>query len=225
MPATPGADDLGMYRAYGLVYRLLQHDFRVYWLVNPTKDPSSIGTGEQPLTQMYTDRDVDFWLLSGGATPIEYSTASSTPCTGPACAPVLRIDQASMTAIPSSYNQLELPVRGSAFVIDSADRARFDEFIQQTGEFAFLSGTDGSQLLLRLLRRRALRNSVWCRVSIPGLSPTRAGVPRIQRRRFGPGGHVARTRPPALWPPTAPGPRRSGCPSPTSTSPPTTQSV
>ena len=127
--------DLGMVQAYGLVYRLMQNKIPVYWMVNPTKDPPLLTASQNLSSQQYSDRDIDFWLLSSGATPV--ALGSSLTVGAP---PVLRYNQATGTAIAGSYTRREFPTRGAAFVIRAEDRDRFDEFMSRTGEFAGFAG-------------------------------------------------------------------------------------
>lgn len=136
---APGQDD-GAFAAYGLAYRLMQAGIPVYWLVNPTKDPTPVSTDDNASSQTYTDRDIDFWILGWdrganrvAASPPELGHALDA-CDGDCEAPVVRL--ASDLSPAASYSKAQFPVRGSAFVIAAEDRARFNALWTRTGEFA-----------------------------------------------------------------------------------------
>ena len=140
-PKSPALSaDPGMLHAYGLVYRLMQQGIPVYWIINPTKDPPHLTANQNAASQTYTERDIDFWVLSPGTASPTPRGSALTPC-GIGCTdPVRRMNPATMAPINDSYNFTTFPVRGSAFIIAPGDRARFEEFITRTGEFAGFAG-------------------------------------------------------------------------------------
>jgi len=142
--ANPGIEDSanpGMLYAYGLVYRLMQAGIPVYWVINPTKDPQALDENQSNLTnQTYTDRDIDMWILSpddtdGQAPKLGDSLTSLAIGETP---PVKRLN--ADLSVAEDYSKSEFPIRGSAWVIAANDRARFDEFFTNTGEFAAHAG-------------------------------------------------------------------------------------
>jgi hypothetical protein len=133
------ANDNGMYEAYGLVIRLMQAGIPVYWVINPTKDPPALKLSETARSQTYTARDIDFWVLSGGATPPTGSGALAS-CSGSCADPVRRLTPATLAPIDGSYNRSAFPVRGGAFMIAAEDRTRFNDFWLRRGEFAARAG-------------------------------------------------------------------------------------
>lgn len=139
--ADPSPTGDGMFEAYGLVYRLMQNDIPVYWAVNPTKDPLALKESEKLSTQTYHDRDIDIWVTQGGTSPPEMGQTLAT-CGVGCTPPVLRLDPPTLAALPASYGYRQFPLRGGAFIIDAADRARFDDFWLKNGVFAALGGND-----------------------------------------------------------------------------------
>ncbi|MBA3451582.1 MAG: hypothetical protein H0T42_00630, partial [Deltaproteobacteria bacterium] len=126
--SNPVANGDGMNRAYGLVYRLMQYGVPVYWVVNPTKAPGQ----NTSVSDTWTEKDVDFWILSNGANPP--SSGSPLPAI-PALqsAPVRKLTSAAsspftLSGTAGSYSMGAFPVRGGAFVIAAADRPAFDAF-------------------------------------------------------------------------------------------------
>jgi hypothetical protein len=140
-----------MNRAYGLVYRLVQNNIPVYWIVNPTKAPSTRNVNESNTSPATTPdartKDVDFWIVStSGAPP---APTGSLTAIGGATAPVSQVvlsnpgtASASFT-LDTTYSRHEFPVRGGAFLIAPDDRAAFDAFHQtQLGRTTCGSGND-----------------------------------------------------------------------------------
>ncbi len=122
------SQDFGMYQAYGLVYRLMQNDIDVYWIINPTKDPLALTANDQT----YIASDVDMWVLTSdtAAPPAGALTSCGFGCT----APVMRLSSTTLAPIASSYDRKEFPVRG-AFMIAPEDRARFNAFWKKQAPF------------------------------------------------------------------------------------------
>jgi len=140
--ADPGpytANDVGMYQAYGLVYRLMQRGIHVYWVINPTKDPPALTINQNANSQTYIARDIDFWVLSNGASP-PIGTQSLSACNGTCSPPVERLDPATLSPVVGSYGEKQFPVRGSAFVIAPEDRAKFNDFWLHRNAYASLAG-------------------------------------------------------------------------------------
>lgn len=138
----PSADD-GMYEAYGLVYRLMQNDIPVYWMINPTKEPLELMSIDNYAAQTYTDRDIDFWVVESGEDPPHLGSAATEaldacPSIDCVAAPIARLN--ASLGITDLYNYDAFPVRGGSFMIAAEDRARFNEFWLRTGEFAGLAG-------------------------------------------------------------------------------------
>ena len=134
---TGGGDD-GLYQAYGMIYRLMQNDIDVYWLINPTKDPPALTDSQNLNSQSYNDRDIDFWVLSSGAQATRLNSGLSG-C-GPGCTPpVLHLDD-NLNAISGSYTKKQFPTRGGSFIIAAEDRNRFYEFFTRSGEFSGYAG-------------------------------------------------------------------------------------
>ena len=131
--------DNGMFEAYGLVYRLMQFNIPIYWVVNPTKDPPALTNDESFATQTYLERDIDIWILGSGVDAPPLLGDALASCTGTCSPPVLRLNPTSLLPMTGSYEANALPVRGGAFVIAAEDRQRFDEFWQATGEFSGLA--------------------------------------------------------------------------------------
>jgi hypothetical protein len=124
----------GMNYAYGLAYRLMQQNIPVYWIVNPTKAPSSV-TGIQDIE---TEKDVDFWVVSNAAAAANgnppASGAALSALTGTAPVTKLTTDASFNLVTDTSwgssgkYTKDQFPLRGSAFMIAPSDRAAFDAF-------------------------------------------------------------------------------------------------
>jgi hypothetical protein len=110
--------DKGVTLSYGLIYRLMQAGIPVHWAIDPSKDPQGRGA--------YTHKDVDFWVLSAGATPPDVGDAL-TDCSGACVAPVVRLNNSDLS-VAATYTKQELPVRGSAFIIAPEDRDEFNKF-------------------------------------------------------------------------------------------------
>jgi hypothetical protein len=123
--------DAGMFHAYGLIYRLMQNDVPVYWLVNPTKSAPAVTATDY----IHTDRDVDFWVLSSSATGVPTWGKSPTSCTGVCRPPVIHLNS-DLTDETGSYPYMEFPSRGGSFIIDASDRTKFDALYTTTGAFA-----------------------------------------------------------------------------------------
>ncbi|HEY5924912.1 MAG TPA: hypothetical protein VIV11_24695 [Kofleriaceae bacterium] len=135
------ATDEGMLRAYGLIYRLMQHGIPVYWLVNPTKTVLALDASQNAGSQTYLASDVDLWVLTSDLTDPPHSSQALTACTGTCTQPVHRLEAASLTAKTDSYQYKEFPVRGGAFLIASENRAEFNDFWKRTGVYSTLSAT------------------------------------------------------------------------------------
>ena len=125
----------GMNYAYGLAYRLMQQNIPVYWIVNPTKAPSSVSG----ISDVETEKDVDFWVVSnaGAATngnPPASGAGLSAALAGTAPLTKLTTDASFNLVADTSwgasgkYTRDQFPIRGSAFMIAPADRAAFDAF-------------------------------------------------------------------------------------------------
>ena len=147
---SPGTDlsriggssaDTGMLRAYGLVYRLMQRGIPVYWLVNPSKSVLALQDGEGAASQSYLANDVDLWVLSSDLSAPPTSAAALTSCGVGCTQPVHRLKSTDLSAYPDSYRYKQLPVRGGAFLIAPADRAKFDDFWKRAGDYSTLSAT------------------------------------------------------------------------------------
>ncbi len=130
------SSDEGMWQVYGLVYRLMQNGIKVHWAINPSKEPPRLLQAQDLASQTYAATDIDFWALSSGATP-PAPAGTLTACGAGCTPPVLRLSpSANWAPKTGSYTKRQFPVRGGAFVIAPEDRARFDNFIKRTGEFA-----------------------------------------------------------------------------------------
>lgn len=125
-----GADD-GMFKVYGLVYRLMQQGIPVYWVVNPTKDP--VALNQYTAQQEHLATDIDAWILS----PLGNVPAPNAALTDCGLCPIKRLDQTTLAPV-WTYPKREFPIRGGAFVIAPADRAKFDAFWNRTGAYAGL---------------------------------------------------------------------------------------
>ncbi|MGE5187006.1 MAG: hypothetical protein ACM31C_33375 [Acidobacteriota bacterium] len=127
-----------MYEAFGLAYRMMQwsainptQPIPFYWIVNPTKAPSS----NSAVSDTWTEKDVDLWVLATGASP-PASGAALTSLAG--TSPVKRLkDNGSGTLITDTswgssglYTRNEFPLRGSAFYIPAQYRSNFNAFWQ-----------------------------------------------------------------------------------------------
>ncbi|MGE0871663.1 MAG: hypothetical protein AB7P03_24100 [Kofleriaceae bacterium] len=135
-----GSADDGVFQVYGLVYRLMQKGIPVYWIVNPTKDPARLTPYQNATSQEYIATDVDLWVLGGGATGAPTESTALTSCPSATCTqPIYRLDSTTLAPVANSYQYQEMPLRGGAFVIAPADRARFDAFWKKTGEFSGLA--------------------------------------------------------------------------------------
>ncbi len=136
---SPSSPDEGIFQAYGLAYRLMQAGIPVYWIVNPTKDPPALTASQNYASQVYTERDIDMWVLNG-VSPLT-SGDPLTSCVAPLCAePIRRLDPTTLSPVMNSYTYNEFPVRGGAYMIAGEDRARFDQFWLKTGDFSGNSG-------------------------------------------------------------------------------------
>jgi hypothetical protein len=123
---SPTSDAASMTYAYGLVYRLMQQGINVYWLVNPTKAPTTVAAYSGG--DVETTVDVDFWVLGSGATPPAPGN-SLTTLSG--TSPVQKLKDDGTTShnlvvdggwgSSGSYQKNEFPVRGGAFLIAPAD--------------------------------------------------------------------------------------------------------
>jgi hypothetical protein len=133
------ANDNGMYRAYGLVYRLMQRGIHVFWVINPTKDAPALTINQNANSQTYTARDIDFWVLASGASA-PTGNATLTSCTGGCTPPVKRLDPTTLQPINGTYTKSQFPVRGSAFIIAPEDRAAFNDFWLHRNQYAGLAG-------------------------------------------------------------------------------------
>lgn len=128
--------------AYGLVYRLMQNKVPVYWIVNPTKAPSTNGITATSVAA--STKDVDFWVTTAAATPPSPS-ASLTGAGGQVRRlTVNNVGLASLSyTTAATYARDQFSVRGGAFVIAPEDRTLFDNFMKtQAGRSSCGSGTD-----------------------------------------------------------------------------------
>jgi hypothetical protein len=131
--------DEGMFQVYGLVYRLMQRNIPVYWLVNPSKSPVAIAGN----VDTYLASDVDVWVTTSDVTAPPSSGASLTDClTGAGCTqPVHRLNAANLNAYNDSYRYKQFPVRGGAFMIAAENRAAFDKFWKREAPYDTLDAT------------------------------------------------------------------------------------
>ena len=132
---NPGTSTNAMNRAYGLVYRLMQNNIPVYWIVNPTKSaPTNIVNNNNTTPATTPDartKDVDFWVLSAtGSTPTPTTALTNLAGTTPIKLMTLNNPGTATAALVAStnYSKNEFPVRGGAFLIAPDDRAAFDNF-------------------------------------------------------------------------------------------------
>jgi hypothetical protein len=130
--------DDGMYKVYGLIYRLMQRGIPVYWVVNPTKAVPAITTSNDN----YLATDVDGWVLTSDLSSPPSSGAGLTDCltTASCTQPVHRLAPATLAPFMDSYQRKQFPLRGGVFVIAAEDRARFDDFWLRQGDYAGLAG-------------------------------------------------------------------------------------
>jgi hypothetical protein len=127
---SPSSNANSMNYAYGLVYRLMQQGINVYWIVNPTKAPTTVAAYSGG--DVETTLDVDFWVLGNGVNP-PAPTTSLTALSGTSPVQKLKDDgSASHNLVvdtswgsTGSYQKNEFPVRGGAFLIAPADVAAF----------------------------------------------------------------------------------------------------
>lgn len=128
---------------YGLIYRLMQNKIPVYWIVNPTKAPTTYG-GITPTSTAASTKDVDFWILPSTGTPPSPSgslTGTSGLVTRLSVSGIGTVGLAYSTA--ATYPRNEFPIRGGAFVIAPEDRAAFDNFMRSSlGRSSCGSGSD-----------------------------------------------------------------------------------
>lgn len=148
---NPGTSAKAMNRAYGLVYRLMQQQIPVYWIVNPTKGAPVLTVNNNNTNPATTPdartKDVDFWIVSPTGTPPNPS--SPLVALGADPAPVKRLQltnpgtlSATLT-VADTYGRQQFPVRGGAFLIAPDDRAAFDAFHKtQLGRTCGTSGQD-----------------------------------------------------------------------------------
>jgi hypothetical protein len=130
-----GTQSNGLFKVYGLVYRLMQRGVPVFWLINPSKSATSVAAYGNNSTKRYTDKDIDVWVLSTGASIL--TSGSLTAC-GSGCTPPVKRLLGTTLATDSTwtYTKKEFPIRGSAFLISggdadgdgTADRTEFDAF-------------------------------------------------------------------------------------------------
>lgn len=132
---SPSGFDDGIFEAYGLVYRLMQNGIPVYWVINPTKDPPALTASQNKNSQTYIPSDIDFWVLSSGATALQ-SGDSMNSCGSGCTPPVLRLSSSTLSPISGSYSDQEFPVRGGAFVIAAEDRAAFNDLWKRQGAYS-----------------------------------------------------------------------------------------
>lgn len=133
--------DNGIFRAYGLVYRLMQRAIPIYWMVNPSKTPPAVTSSENASSQSLIASDVDAWVVTSDITDPPSSGADLTDClTGSGCTqPVHRLKSADLTPYADSYRKKEFPLRGGSFLIAPENRAAFDAFWLRTGTYAALA--------------------------------------------------------------------------------------
>lgn len=135
------ATDDGMYRTYGLVYRLMQRGIPVYWLVNPSKSPVALKASENLSAQSYLASDVDLWVLTGDLSSPPGSATGLASCGSGCTQPVHRLDSTTLAPYSDSYQYKQFPVRGGAFLIAAEDRAKFDDFWRRQGAYSTLDAT------------------------------------------------------------------------------------
>ncbi len=136
---SPSSADDGIFEAYGLIYRLMQNGIPVYWVINPTKDPPALTNSQDLNSQTYIASDIDFWVLSSGASQLETGDSMSS-CNGGCTPPVRRLNSGTLSPISNSYGSKEFPVRGGAFVIAAEDRPAFNDFWKRQGAYSGFSG-------------------------------------------------------------------------------------
>jgi hypothetical protein len=119
-----GTQANGLFKAYGLVYRLMQRGVPVFWIVNPSKSATSVAAYGNNSTKRYTDKDIDVWVLSAGASILTSGSLTACPSVAePSCTPPVRRLLGTTLASDSSwtYTKKEFPIRGSAFLISGGD--------------------------------------------------------------------------------------------------------
>ncbi|HEX5063235.1 MAG TPA: hypothetical protein VFV99_27855 [Kofleriaceae bacterium] len=134
------ADD-GMFKTYGLVYRLMQRAIPVYWLVNPGKAIVALNSGQNAGGQTYLANDVDLWVLTGDLTDPPTSADPLIACGSGCTQPVHRLTSATLVPKTDSYQYKQFPVRGGTFLIAAEDRANFDDFWLRQGAYSSLDAT------------------------------------------------------------------------------------
>jgi len=132
--------DNGMFRVYGLVYRLMQRNIPVYWLVNPSKSTPAVSSAENASSQSLQASDVDAWVVTSDITDPPTAGAPLTDCltATPCTQPVHRLTS-TLTTYNDSYRKKEFPLRGGAFLIAPANRAAFNDFWKRTGTYSSLA--------------------------------------------------------------------------------------
>jgi hypothetical protein len=128
---SPSSNANSMNYAYGLVYRLMQQGINVYWIVNPTKAPTTVAAYSGG--DVETTLDIDFWVLGSGASPPAPGNALTTLS---GTAPIQKLKDDGSTShnlvvdttwgSSGSYQKNEFPVRGGAFLIAPADVPAFN---------------------------------------------------------------------------------------------------
>lgn len=121
------SSDDSMNYAYGLAYRLMQFQVPVYWIVNPTKGPSTVSNITLPgqsASNTSTEKDVDFWVLASGFYPPK--SGASLSALGSATAPIKRLTSTLTVdtgwGSSGAYQEAQFPLRGGTFLILGADR-------------------------------------------------------------------------------------------------------
>jgi hypothetical protein len=127
---SPSSNANSMDYSYGLVYRLMQQGINVYWVVNPTKAPTTVAPYSGG--DIETTLDIDLWVLGSGANPPPPGTSLSTLS---GTSPIQKLKDDGTTAhnlvvdstwgSSGSYQKNEFPVRGGAFLIAPADVPAF----------------------------------------------------------------------------------------------------
>lgn len=131
--------DAGMVKMYGLLYRLMQQGVPVYWLVNPSKTAVALTYAEANADQNYVATDVDAWVVTSDITDPPDAVTGLTSCPAASCTQPVRRLNTDLTTRSDSYAYKEFPLRGGAFVIAAADRAKFNAFWARTGSYASLA--------------------------------------------------------------------------------------
>lgn len=120
----PSGNGNSMYMTYGLVYRLMQNGIPVYWIVNPTKAPTTVTSTQD----VQTTKDIDFWVLSSAVSDAPTPNGSLTSAATPPVRLLTTDGSLNLLPVTGGYTRNEFPIRGGAFVIAPENRAAFETF-------------------------------------------------------------------------------------------------